>query len=36
MAIKRNVELKKKLIPILTFMLEQGSVHGYLLRESIL
>lgn len=36
MAIKRNVELKKKLIPILTFMLERGSVHGYLLRESIL
>lgn len=36
MSIKRNVELKKKLIPILTFMLEQGSVHGYLLRESIL
>lgn len=36
MPIKRNVELKKKLIPILTFMLERGSVHGYLLRESIL
>lgn len=35
-SIKRNVELKKKLIPILTFMLERGSVHGYLLRESIL
>ena len=36
MSIKRNVELKKKLIPILTFMLERGSVHGYLLRENIL
>lgn len=36
MSIKRNVELKKKLILILTFMLERGSVHGYLLRESIL
>lgn len=36
MSIKRNAELKKKLIPILTFMLERGSVHGYLLRESIL
>lgn len=35
-SIKRNVELKKKLILILTFMLERGSVHGYLLRESIL
>ena len=36
MSIKRNAELKKNLIPILTFMLERGSVHGYLLRESIL
>lgn len=36
MSIKRNAELKKKLITILNFMLERGSVHGYLLRESIL
>lgn len=34
--IKEEVRLKNKLIPILDFMIERGSVHGYLLRESIL
>jgi len=28
--------LKNKVIPILDFMIERGSIHGYLLRESIL
>lgn len=34
--IKKEVRLKNKVIPILDFMIERGSIHGYLLRESIL
>jgi hypothetical protein len=34
--IKREIELKNKVIPILDFMIERGSIHGYLLRESIM
>ncbi len=34
--IKENIRLKNKVIPILDFMIERGSIHGYLLRESIL
>jgi hypothetical protein len=34
--IKKEIRLKKKIIPILEFMIERGSVHGYLLRESVL
>ena len=34
--IKREIRLKNQVIPILEFMIERGSVHGYLLRESIL
>lgn len=34
--IKEKIILKNKVIPILDFMIERGSVHGYLLRESIL
>jgi hypothetical protein len=34
--IKKEIRLKNKVIPILDFMIERGSVHGYLLRESIL
>lgn len=34
--IKEEVRLKNKIIPILNFMIERGSIHGYLLRESIL
>lgn len=34
--IKKEIRLKNKVIPILNFMIERGSVHGYLLRESIL
>ncbi|MCD8433525.1 ATP-binding protein [Tenacibaculum finnmarkense genomovar ulcerans] len=34
--IKKNIRLKNKVIPILDFMIERGSIHGYLLRESIL
>lgn len=34
--IKREIRLKNRVIPILDFMIERGSVHGYLLRESIL
>lgn len=34
--IKQDVRLKTKVIKILDFMVERGSVHGYLLRESIL
>ena len=34
--IKQDVRLKTKVIAILDFMVERGSVHGYLLRESIL
>lgn len=34
--IKEEIRLKNKIIPILDFMIEQGSIHGYLLRESIL
>lgn len=34
--IKQDVRLKTKVINILDFMVERGSVHGYLLRESIL
>ena len=36
MLIRKNARLKNKLIPILTFMIERGSVQGYILRESIL
>lgn len=34
--IKREVKLKSKVITILDFMIERGSVHAYLLRENIL
>lgn len=34
--IKEEIRLKNKVIPILDFMIERGSIHGYLLRESIL
>lgn len=34
--IKQDVRLRTKVIAILDFMVERGSVHGYLLRESIL
>jgi len=34
--IKKDVRLKIKIIPILEFMIERASLHGYLLRESIL
>lgn len=34
--IKKEIRLKNKVIPILDFMIERGSVHAYLLRESIL
>jgi hypothetical protein len=34
--IKEEIRLKNKIIPILDFMIERGSIHSYLLRESIL
>ncbi len=34
--IKEEIRLKNKIIPILDFTIERGSIHGYLLRESIL
>jgi len=34
--IKKEIKLKNKIIPILDFMIERGSIHGYLLRENIL
>ncbi|MCT2197630.1 hypothetical protein M3G15_21195, partial [Paenibacillus sp. p3-SID1389] len=34
--IKREIRLKNIIIPILDFIIERGSIHGYLLRESIL
>ncbi|XMO87170.1 AVAST type 4 anti-phage nuclease Avs4 [Algibacter sp. AS12] len=34
--IREEIRLKNKVIPILEFMIERGSIHGYLLRESIL
>lgn len=34
--IKEEIKFKNKIIPILDFMIERGSIHGYLLRESIL
>lgn len=34
--IKKELRLKNKIIPILDFMIERGSIQGYLLRESIL
>lgn len=34
--IKEQIRLKNNIIPILDFMIERGSIHGYLLRESIL
>ncbi len=34
--IKEEIRLKNKILPILDFMIERGSIHGYLLRESIL
>lgn len=34
--IKQEIRLKNKAVPILEFMIERGSIHGYLLRESIL
>ncbi|WP_163399676.1 AVAST type 4 anti-phage nuclease Avs4 [Flavobacterium fluviatile] len=34
--IKQDIRLKNKVIPILDFMIERGSIHGYLMRESIL
>ena len=34
--IKEEIKLKNKVIPILDFIIERGSIHGYLLRESIL
>lgn len=34
--IKTNIRLKNKILSILNFMIERGSIHGYLLREEIL
>ena len=34
--IKEEIRLKNKIIPILNFIIEKGSIHGYLLRESVL
>lgn len=34
--IRENIRLKSKILSTLDFMIERGSVHGYLLRESIL
>jgi len=34
--IKEEIRLKNKIFPILDFIIERGSIHGYLLRESIL
>ncbi|MFN4027506.1 MAG: AVAST type 4 anti-phage nuclease Avs4 [Flavobacterium sp.] len=34
--IKEEIILKNKIISILDFMIERGSIHGYLLRENIL
>lgn len=34
--IKKEIRLKNKIVPILDFMIERGSIQGYLLRESIL
>jgi len=34
--IKEEIRLKNKIIPILDFMIERGSIHGYLLREGVL
>ena len=34
--IKEEIKLKNKVLPILDFMIERGSIHGYLLRETIL
>lgn len=34
--IKKEIRLKNKIIPILDFMIERGSIEGYLLRERIL
>lgn len=34
--IKEEIRLKSKVIPILDFMIERSSIHGYLLRESVL
>ncbi len=34
--IKEEIKLKNKIIPILDFMIERGSIRGYLLRESIM
>jgi hypothetical protein len=34
--IKEEIRLKNKILTILNFMIERGSIHGYLLRESIL
>jgi len=34
--IKKEIRLKNKVITILDFMIERGSIQGYLLRESIL
>ena len=34
--IKEEIKLKNRIIPILDFMVERGSIHAYLLRESIL
>ena len=34
--IREEIRLKNKVIPILDFMIERGSIHGYLLRESVL
>jgi tRNA A37 threonylcarbamoyladenosine biosynthesis protein TsaE len=34
--IKKEIRMKNKIIPILNFMIERGSIQGYLLRESIL
>jgi len=33
--IKKEIRLKNKVIPILDFMIERGSIQGYLLRESV-
>ena len=34
--IKKEINLRNKIIPILDFMIERNSVHAYLLRESVI
>lgn len=34
--IKKDIKIKNKVLPILDFLIERGSVHAYLLRENII